>query len=93
MVNVTNFTGNYTLDNLRPYTEYSVYVTAVRLIGTTGRPLEGEKSKVVNSRTLAGGLLHCCFLRIKVDTAQLVHPESTKGQKWDKCIFLATRKV
>ena len=56
VVNVTNFTGNYTLDNLRPYTEYSVYVTAVRLIGTTGRSLEGEKSETVTARTLAGGL-------------------------------------
>ena len=54
-INVTNFTGNYTLDNLRPYTEYSVYVTAVRLIGTTGRSLEGEKSRTVTARTLAGG--------------------------------------
>ena len=54
--NVTNFTGNYTLDNLRPYTEYSVYVTAVRLIETTGRSLEGEKSEIVSARTLAGGL-------------------------------------
>ncbi|XP_065918194.1 contactin-3-like isoform X2 [Dysidea avara] len=54
MVYVTNFTGNYTLDNLRPYTEYSVYVTAVRLIGTTSRPLEGEKSRTVTARTLAG---------------------------------------
>ncbi|XP_065918156.1 contactin-3-like isoform X3 [Dysidea avara] len=52
--NVTNFTGNYTLDNLRPYTEYSVYVTAVRLIETTGRSLEGEKSEIVSARTLAG---------------------------------------
>ena len=57
VVNVTNFTGNYTLDNLRPYTEYSVYVTAVRLIGTTGRSLKGEKSNIVSARTLAGGLL------------------------------------
>ena len=57
VVNVTNFTGNYTLDNLRPYTEYSVYVTAVRLIGTTGRPLEGEKSDIVTARTLAGSKL------------------------------------
>ena len=57
VVNFTNFNGNYTLDNLRPYTEYSVYVTAVRLIGTTGRPLEGEMSEVVSKRTLAGGLL------------------------------------
>jgi len=57
VVNVTNFIGNYTLDNLRPYTEYSVYVTAVRLIGTTVRSLEGEKSRTVTARTLAGGLL------------------------------------
>ncbi|XP_065918896.1 protogenin B-like [Dysidea avara] len=57
VVNVTTFTGNYALDNLRPYTEYSVYVTAVRLIGATGRPLEGEKSDIVTARTLAGGLL------------------------------------
>ena len=56
MVNVTNFNGNYTLDNLKPYTEYSVYVTAVRLIGTTGRSLEGEKSETVSTRTIAGGL-------------------------------------
>ena len=57
MINITNFTGNYTLDNLRPYTEYSVYVTAVRLIGTTGRSLDGEKSDIVTARTLAGSLL------------------------------------
>ena len=55
-VQVVNVTGNYTLDNLRPYTEYSVYVTAVRLIGTTGRSLEGEKSDTITKRTLAGGL-------------------------------------
>ena len=55
-VNVTNFTGLYTLDNLRPFTEYSVYVTAVRLIGgDTSRPLEGMKSKTLAERTLAGG--------------------------------------
>ena len=54
-VNVTNFTGTYTLDNLTPYTEYSVYVTAVRLIGDASRPLEGNKSKMVTGRTLAGG--------------------------------------
>jgi len=57
VVNVTNFTGNYTLNNLTPYTEYSVYVTAVRLIGNTGRSLEGEKSDTIPTRTLAGGLL------------------------------------
>ena len=54
-VNVTNFTGMYTLDNLRPYTEYHIYVTAVKLIGITGRPLEGKKSKILTERTLAGG--------------------------------------
>jgi len=30
-------------------------VTAVRLIGTTARPLEGEKSEIVTAKTLAGG--------------------------------------
>ena len=54
-VNVTNFTGTYTLDNLTPYTDYNVYVTAVRLIGDTNRPLEGNKSRTVTGRTLAGG--------------------------------------
>ena len=55
-VNVTNFTGVYILDNLRPYTEYRVYVTAVRLIGgDNGRPLEGIKSELLTERTLAGG--------------------------------------
>ena len=54
-VNVTNFTGSYTLDNLTPYTEYSVYVTAVRLIGDTNRSLEGNRSRTVTGRTLAGG--------------------------------------
>ena len=40
-----------------PYTLYSVYVTAVRLIGDTGRLLEGMRSNVVTERTLAGGEL------------------------------------
>ena len=54
--NNTNFTGTYTLDNLTPYTEYSVYVTAVRLIpADTGRALEGMKSEIITRRTLAGG--------------------------------------
>ena len=54
MVNVFNFTGTYTLDNLTPYTEYSVYVTAVRLIGDTGRRLEGMKTVTLIKGTLAG---------------------------------------
>ena len=53
--NIANFTGVYTLDNLKPYTEYSIYVTAVKLIGNPSRPLEGMKSRTVTGRTLAGG--------------------------------------
>ena len=54
-VNIVNFTDTYTLDNLTPYTEYNVSVTAVRLIGGTSRPLEGNRSRTVTGRTLAGG--------------------------------------
>ena len=54
VINVVNFTGTYTLDNLTPYTEYSVYVTAVRLIGDTSRVLEGMKTTTLTERTLAG---------------------------------------
>ena len=53
-MNFTNFNGTYILDNLTPYTEYSVYVTAVRLIGDTGRPLEGMKTTILIKTTLAG---------------------------------------
>ena len=38
-----------------PYTMYSVYMTAVKLIGDTGRLLEGMQSNIVVERTLAGG--------------------------------------
>ena len=55
-VNLTDFNGTYTLDNLRPYTEYSIYVIAVRLIGDTGRPQEGMRSNTLTERTLAGGM-------------------------------------
>ena len=54
-VNVVNFTGTYILDNLTPYTEYNMYVTAVRLIENSSRALEGNKSRTVTGRTLAGG--------------------------------------
>ena len=54
VVNDAHFNGTYTLDGLTSYAEYSVYVTAVRLIGDTGRPLEGMKSRTVTGRTLAG---------------------------------------
>jgi len=63
VVNVTNFTDMYYADNLRPYTKYSVYVTAVRLIGTTGRLLEGEKSETITERTLAGG----CYIKYHIE--------------------------
>ena len=53
-VTLSESDSTYTLDNLRPYAEYSVYVTAVKLIGTTGRSLEGQKSRTVTARTLAG---------------------------------------
>ena len=57
MVNVFDFTGTYTLDNLRPYTVYDVYITATRMIGDTGRLLEGMKSRTINQRTLTGSML------------------------------------
>ena len=53
-VNANDFTGSYTLDNLRPYTTYSVYVTAVTQINAMGDQLEGSKSEIVRRRTLAG---------------------------------------
>ena len=51
MVNVTNFTGTYTLDDLRPYTEYSVYMIA----GVTDRSQESVRTMTITSSTLAGG--------------------------------------
>ena len=46
-----------------PYTTYSIYVTAVRLIGDNNRPLEGAKSKILIERTLAGGeLTVMCYI-------------------------------
>ena len=54
MANVTNFNGPYTLGSLRPFTTYSIYVTAVTLINAMGELLEGAKSEIVNGRTLAG---------------------------------------
>ena len=71
VVNDTNFDGTYILTNLSPYTIYSVYVTAVRLIGgDNDTPLEGMKSKVLTTRTLAGGgtinnvAVVCLFLTV-----------------------------
>ena len=43
---------------------YSVYVTAVRLITNTSRPLEGKKSEILTERTFAGGKLKQLFLCI-----------------------------
>lgn len=65
-VNTTNFNGTYILDNLEPYTKYSVYVTAVRLIGSTGRSLEGKKSETVTGRTLAGGTVFIILNKIYI---------------------------
>ena len=50
-VDVTNFNGTYTLDNLMPYTECRVYVT----VGLIDRPQESVQSMTVTNRTLAGG--------------------------------------
>ena len=56
VVNDANFDGTYILTNLSPYTVYTVYVTAVRLIGgDSDRPLEGVKSVMLVERTSAGG--------------------------------------
>ena len=67
--------STYTLDNLRPYTEYSVYVTAVKLIATTGRSLEGEKSRIVTARTLAGRkLLNHTQLTVTMTLINILEP-------------------
>ena len=72
VVNDDNFNGAYTLDGLRPFTEYSIYVTAVRLIGgDTGRPLEGMKSRTVTGRTLAGG--EALITSYKIATSSMEH--------------------
>ena len=55
MVNLTDFNGTYTLINLKAYTEYNIYVTAVSLSNHSGTPMEGIKSKTLTVRTLAGG--------------------------------------
>lgn len=53
-INITDFNGTCILNSLRPYTVYSIHVTAVRLIGDTGRLLEGMRSTTITERTLAG---------------------------------------
>ena len=56
MKDVTNFNGTHTLDNLSPYTEYSVYVVVESTPGSAGRPaLESVQSRTVSDLTLAGG--------------------------------------
>ena len=57
MRDVTNYNGTYTLDNLSPYTDYSVHVVVGSTPGSTGRPLESVTSMTVNTTTLAGGML------------------------------------
>ena len=66
VINNANFDGKYILTNLRPYTEYSIYATAVRYIGGTDRPLEGIKSKILTERTLAGGIAQNELIKIQL---------------------------
>ena len=54
IVYANNFTGSYTLDDLSPYTVYSLYVTAVTWINAMGNQTEGSQSEIVVRRTLAG---------------------------------------
>ena len=49
-MHVFNFTGSYILKDLIPSTQYSIHVTAVRLIDDN--MLEGNSSITVNARTL-----------------------------------------
>ena len=49
-VNVYNFIGLYILEDLTPSTQYSIHVTAVRLIGND--ILEGNSSITVSVMTL-----------------------------------------
>ena len=54
IVYANNFTGSYTLDDLSPYTVYSLYVTAVTWINAMGNQTEVSQSEIVVRRTLAG---------------------------------------
>ena len=56
MVNLTDFNGTYALINLKAYTEYNIYVTAVSLSNYSGTPIKGMKSEILTVRTLAGGM-------------------------------------
>ena len=47
-----NFTNSYILGDLTPSTQYSIRVTAIKLIGET---LEGNSSVTVSANTLFGG--------------------------------------
>ena len=49
-INVFNFTCVYILEDLTPSTQYSIHVTAVRLIGD--EILEGNSSVTVSAKTL-----------------------------------------
>ena len=56
MTDVTNFNGTYTLDNLSPYTDYSVYILVESTPGSAGRlALESVQSSTVSALTLSGG--------------------------------------
>ena len=48
-----NFTGSYILNDLTPSTQYSIYVTAVRLVGANETILEGKNSTTATVKTLS----------------------------------------
>jgi len=53
--NVYNFNGSFILEGLRPSTDYSIYVTAVRLVGDSWIVVEGNWSVIVKGTTLVTG--------------------------------------
>ena len=59
-VKVFNFSGSYILQNLLPSTQYSLYVTAVRLIGVNEEIVEGNSSAIVTAVTSAEGIAISC---------------------------------
>ena len=58
-VKVYNFTGSYILEDLTPSTQYSIHVTAVRLIGD--KILEGNSSITVSATTLGNTVNYDCI--------------------------------
>ena len=48
-----NFNGSYILNDLTPSTQYSIYVTAVRLVGDDQTILKGKNSTIATAKTLS----------------------------------------